>query len=158
MNLPCSVLLKPAGIADALAMAQMSRQLIESGLAWRYTPARMAGLIADRETVALGAYDGPHIAGFAVMQFGDAHAHLALLCVQPAHRRRGIARRLVQWLIASARVAGMASIRLELRSDNVGALGLYRGLGFSETELAPGYYEGRIAARRMALALRDAPP
>ena len=157
MNPPCAVLLRPAGLADALAMAQMSRQWIEAGLAWRYTPARMAALITHRETVALGAYDGARIAGFAVMQFGDAHAHLALLCVQPTHRRRGIARRLVQWLVASARVAGMESIGLELRSDNDSALGLYRGLGFRESRLAPGYYDGRIAARRMTFALRDAP-
>ena len=158
MTDPCAVLLRPARLADAVAMAQMSRELIETGLAWRYTPARMGALVTERETVALGAYDGTRIAGFAVMQFGDANAHLALLCVRPSHRRRGIARRLVQWLVASARVAGMESIRLELRSDNPAAFGLYRGLGFLETQLAPDYYDGRIAARRMAFALRDVPP
>ncbi len=158
MTPPCAVLLRPACLADALAMAQMSRQWIEAGLAWRYTPARMGALIGDRETVALGAYDAGVMAGFGVMQFGDVDAHLSLLCVQPAHRRRGIARALVQWLVASARVAGMQTIGLELRSDNESARYLYHGLGFVETRLAPGYYDGRIAARRMALALRDATP
>lgn len=158
MTPPRTVELRPARIADAQAMAQMSRRWIETGLAWRYTPARMAALVTDRETVALGAYGGADLAGFSVMQFGDARAHLALLCVQPAHRRRGIGRSLVEWLVASARVAGMESIGLELRSDNDAALDLYRGLGFVETRLAPGYYEGRIAARAMALALRTSVP
>ena len=135
-------------------MAEMSRELIEADLAWRYTPQRMAALIGDAETVALVAHDDAGIHGFAVMQFGDLHAHLALLCVQPALQQRGIGRRLVEWLLASARVAGIVSIKLELRADNVDALAFYLRLGFSETDLAPGYYEGRIAARRMALRLR----
>ena len=134
-------------------MAEMSRRLIETGLAWRYTPRRMAALIGDADTVALVAHDGAGIHGFAVMQFGDLRAHLALLCVQPALQQRGIGRRMVEWLLASARVAGIATIQLELRADNVDALAFYLRLGFTETELASGYYEGRIAARRMALRL-----
>ena len=135
-------------------MAEMSRKLIEAGLAWRYTPRRMTALISDPETVALGAYDGSRMQGFAVMQFGDVHAHLALLCVQPTQQQRGIGRRLIEWLLESAQVAGIASIRLELRADNAAALAFYLRLGFTETQLAPGYYEGQIAARRMTLPLR----
>ncbi len=60
------------------------------------------------------------------MQFGDLHAHLALLCVPPAQQQRGIGRRLIEWLVESARVAGIASIRLELRADNAAALYFYR--------------------------------
>ena len=137
-------------------MAEMSRELIEAGLGWRYTPLRMAALISDPETVALVAWEGLRIQGFAVMQFGDVHAHLVLLCVQPRQQRRGIGRRLCEWLIESARVAGIASIRLELRADNAVALSFYRRLGFIETQLAPGYYDGLIAARRMSLSLHAA--
>ena len=81
------------------------------------------------------------------------HAHLALLCVQPTLRRRGISRRVHEWLIEPARVAGIASIRLELRADNAAARSFYRRLGFTETQLVPGYYEGHVAARRMTLLL-----
>ena len=41
----------------------------------------------------------------------------------------GIGRRLHEWLIEPARVAGIASIRLELRADNAAALSFYRRLG-----------------------------
>ena len=155
MNHPCAVTLRPARVQDAPVMAQMSRELIEAGLAWRYTPRRMTTLIDDAETVALVACGGSRIEGFAVMQFGDVHAHLALLCVQPAQQLRGIGRRLNDWLLESARVAGMASIRLELRADNAAALSFYRRLGFAETQWVPGYYDGHIAARRMTLVLRS---
>ena len=150
--------LRPARVQDARAMAEMSRELIEAGLGWRYTPRRMTALIRDPETVALVACHGSRIQGFAVMQFGDVHAHLALLCVQPTQQLRGIGRRLNEWLVESARVAGIASIRLELRADNAAALSFYCRLGFTETQLVPGYYDGRIAARRMTLLLHAATP
>lgn len=137
-------------------MAEMSRELIEAGLSWRYTPPRMAALIHDPETVALVACDGSRIDGFAVMQFGDVHAHLVLLCVQPARQRLGIGRRLNAWLVESARVAGIVSVRLELRADNTPALSFYRTLGFTETQWVPGYYDDQIAARRMTLLLHAA--
>jgi [ribosomal protein S18]-alanine N-acetyltransferase len=135
-------------------MAEMSRELIEAGLEWRYTPTRMAALIGDPETVALIAHDGGRIQGLAVMKFGDERAHLVLLCVRALQRQRGIGRHLTEWLLASARVAGIESIGLELRADNAAALAFYRRLGFAELALAPGYYDGRIAARRMMLRLR----
>jgi ribosomal-protein-alanine N-acetyltransferase len=104
------------------------------------------------------AYDGAQIQGFAVMSFGDLHAHLVLLCVQPAQQLRGIGRRLHDWLLESARVAGIESIRLELRADNAAALAFYLRLGFTETALVPGYYGGRVAAKRMTLLLTAVTP
>jgi ribosomal protein S18 acetylase RimI-like enzyme len=157
VNQPRAASLRPARAQDATEMAVMSRELIETGLAWRYTPLRMAALIADPETVALVACDGSGIQGFAVMQFGDEHAHLALLCVRPAQQRQGTGRRLHEWLVESARVAGIVSIRLELRADNSAALAFYRQLGFTETQWVPGYYDGRVAARRMSLSLNGRP-
>jgi ribosomal-protein-alanine N-acetyltransferase len=76
--------------------------------------------------------------------------------VRQARQRRGVGRQLVEWLLASARVAGIASITLELREDNAGAHAFYRRLGFDDAQRLPNYYAGRIAARRMALTVRDA--
>lgn len=177
----CAVLLRPARLPDAPAMAGLSRALIEAGLVWHYTAPRMAALIRDPDTVALVACGAsqtrpqtppqsrpqsglhtepptePPVLGFAVMRFGDTQAHLALLCVQPQQRQQGIGRRLIDWLTASVRVAGISTIGLELRADNAAALGFYRRLGFVETALVPGYYDARIAARRMTLQLAATP-
>jgi ribosomal-protein-alanine N-acetyltransferase len=153
MNRPCAVTLRPALAHEAQALARMSRDLIEAGLGWRYKSPRMTALIGDPETVALVACDGPRIQGFAIMSFGDQHAHLVLLCVRPTQQRRGIGRLLHEWLLKSARVAGIESIRLELRADNAAALAFYRHLGFAQTQIVPGYYDGQVAARRMTLRL-----
>lgn len=153
-----SIVLRLARAADAATLALLSRDLVETGLSWRYQPARMARLIAARDHSVLVAVDGARIAGFAVMQFGDEHAHLVLLAVRPGLQRRGLGRRLVDWLIGSARVAGMASVHLELRADNEPALSFYRSLGFSTTLRLPGYYEGRETAWRMLRLLRVPEP
>jgi len=140
--------------SDAEALAIMSRDLIESGLGWGYRPERMAQFIDARETCTLIAHERSRRVGFAVMTFGEDRAHLVLLAVQPSHRRRGIARRLLTWLLDSAAIAGMASIHLELLEDNVAARAFYRSLGFTETLRLPGYYRGRKAAVRMTLVTR----
>ena len=57
-------------------------------------------------------------------------------------------------MVDSARVAGIATIRLELRADNATALAFYRRIGFTELQTVPHYYGGHLAARRMVLRLR----
>jgi len=158
--------LRLAEPGDAHAIAEMSRDYIESGLGWRYDPAHVLRAMRRRETAVLVASgrqtyvarERPALSGFAIMDFGDERAHLVLLAVQPAQRRRGIGRRLVDWLLESAVTAGMASVHLELRADNEAARRFYRALGFSETVLMPRYYNGREAAMRMIRMLRAPGP
>ncbi len=150
-----SITLRLAQSADAEKIAFLSRDLIEAGLGWSWNPERVARAIRNRDTVTLLACDrGERIIGFAVMRFGDEHAHLSLLAVRPSYQRRGLGRRLIDWLLASARVAGIATIGLELRSSNHGARRFYRAVGFNEGAYIPGYYRGREMALRMMLELR----
>ena len=159
---------------DAQAVALMSRDFIESGLGWKYDAPRVLKAIRDRETLAIVACEGGKpppaagaaaastvrnsLAGFAIMELGEERAHLMLLAVRPSHRRIGIGQRMLEWLLESARVAGMASVHLELRAGNDAARRFYRAMGFYETVLVPGYYrsgEGRKeGALRMLRVLR----
>ena len=143
-----------AGVRDAQALAAMARDLIEAGLGWEYRRERIARMIGDADTVTLVARDSLRIAGFAAMTFADERAHLVLLAVRPSHQRRGIARRLVDWLVESAMTAGIASIHVELRASNFAAFAFYRAAGFAETLRVPGYYRGRETAVRMIRMLR----
>jgi ribosomal protein S18 acetylase RimI-like enzyme len=154
---------------DAQPIAAMSRDFIESGLGWKYDAARVLRAMRDKETLAVVACEGAKtggkggaINGFAIMEFGDERAHLVLLAVRPSHRRLGIGQRLLDWLLESARTAGMASIHLELRAGNDAARRFYRAMGFYETVLVPGYYrsgEGKKeGALRMLRVLRNPGP
>jgi ribosomal-protein-alanine N-acetyltransferase len=148
------ITLQFASRSDAAQVALMSRDLIEDGLGWRYRAQSVRELIDDPETVTLVARDGEALAAFGIMKFGDERAHLVLLAVCPSYQRRGIARRLVLWLVESAATAGMASVHVELRASNAAAHALYRATGFSETLRVPGYYSGRETAIRMLRMLR----
>lgn len=139
---------------DARALAQMSRDLIESGLGWAYRAERIARMIDDPDTVSLVARHGSLVAAFAMMSFGVERAHLVLLAVSAAHQRRGIARRMIDWLRETAVTAGIASIHVELRAGNPRAHAFYRTAGFTEILRLPGYYRGRETAIRMTCLLR----
>jgi len=149
-----SVTLRLAEPHDAQAIAFMSRDLVEAGLGWKYDAARVLRAIRERDTVTLVACERGRVIGFAIMEFGDERAHLVLLAVRPTQRRGGIGRQLLQWLLESARTAGIGSVHLELRAQNEAARAFYRAMGFSESVLVPGYYRGREAALRMLRVLR----
>ena len=169
---PRAITVRIAEPRDAQAIAMMSRDFIEAGLGWKYDAAKVMRAIRDRETLAVVACESGKgngtgngssavrgaMTGFAIMEFGDERAHLVLLAVRPSHRRLGIGQRLLEWLLESARVAGMASVHLELRANNDAARRFYRAMNFYETVLVPGYYrsgEGRKeGALRMLRVLR----
>lgn len=149
-------LIRLATAADAPAIADMSRQYIEAGLGWSWTPTRIAAAIADRETnVAL--IDQPDgVLAFGIMHYAERTAHLALLAVDPAQRRRGIAARLVAWLEKCADTAGIERIRVEARADNPEALAFYQKLGYVQIGRLARYYRGVLDAVRLEKVLRSA--
>ena len=134
------LVLRPARRGDAAWIARMSRDLVEQGLPWSWTPRRVARHIADRDSVVLTAWLAGEPVGFAIVHYGDQTAHLNLLAVAPTQRRRGIARRLIGWLEKSAVVAGVFVVRVEVRADNAVARSFYRRLGYREVARLRGYY------------------
>lgn len=150
--------LEPARVADAARLAAMSYQLVESGLRPAWGAQRISWHVRHPESVVLTARSDRTVAGFAIMRYGDDVAHLNLLAVDPAHRRRGIARRLVTWLEESALTAGTFVIGLELRAQNLEAQDFYRALGYHEVGRVPGYYQGIEAAIRMERDVRVSRP
>ena len=91
-----------AQAADAREIAEMSRDLIEGGLIWAWTPGRVLQSIASKDSSVIVTRRERRIAAFAMMHFGDDTAHLNLLAVAAPYRRQGLGRQLVDWLRASA--------------------------------------------------------
>ncbi|HEV3287229.1 MAG TPA: GNAT family N-acetyltransferase [Steroidobacteraceae bacterium] len=146
--------LEPARVTDAAQLAAMSRQLVEEGLRPAWGAARVGWHVRNADSVVLTARSGLELAGFAIMRYAEDVAHLNLLAVAPAHRRRGVARRLVRWLEETALTAGTFVIGLELRASNEGACAFYRSLGYREIGEIPGYYQGVESALRMTRDVR----
>ena len=148
--------LEPARTADAASIAQMSRRLIERGLAWRWTPQAVAACIHDSETAAVVARTDRRMLGFAIMsfRFSRREVHLLLMAVDPALRRTGVGKALWGWLETLARRGGIDRVQLEVRADNLGACAFYGSLGFREVARLRGYYQAREDALRMVAELR----
>jgi ribosomal protein S18 acetylase RimI-like enzyme len=138
---------------EAREIAEMSRDLVEYGLAWSWTPTRVQRSISGRESSVVVARRGARIAAFGIMQFGEEVAHLNLLAVAAQHRRQGLGRQIMSWLTATAIEAGIFRIDLELRAQNRTAREFYERLGFDPLSVVPGYYQGCEAALRMTRRL-----
>ena len=65
-----------ATTTDALAIAELSRDVIETGLGWSWTAARVAREINDPESVVLIGRVRRVMVGFAMMSFGNEFSHL----------------------------------------------------------------------------------
>ena len=141
--------LRLARLADAGAIAILSRDLIEYGLRWRWTPERVAACIRTPNVNVLVACIQKDLAGFAIMRYGDDDAHLDLLAVAPPYRRAGVGRQLVEWLEKCAVVAGIFTVDLEVRATNEEAQLFYDSIGYRALVELPGYYQGVEAGLRM---------
>jgi len=156
MNIDESLVLRAAHVSEARPIASMSRLLVEHGLNWRWTPARVKKSIKDTETMVLVASIDGLMSGFAIMKFRDEESHLFLLAVATKMQRMGIGRALLAWLDKSCRTAGMRQIRVEVRANNRNARKFYERSGYRFIGQVAGYYDKREPAVVMVKTLADA--
>ncbi len=138
--------------SDAPGIASLSRDTIERGLSWSWTPQRVLRSLRDVATNTIVAREGEMLAGFAIMKYRDDDAHLLLMAVHSSRRRRGVGSALLDWLDVTVRVAGVTSIRVEARETNFAARQFYSKRGYRQVELLRGYYENRdnaVVLKRM---------
>lgn len=81
------------------------------------------------------------IAGMIVAWLLVDEAHIATLATHPAHRRRGIARKLLTHALRYMSNEGAVSSFLEVRESNVVAQEMYRQFGYETVGRRKGYYK-----------------
>lgn len=135
--------------SHARTIAEMSREYIEYGLGWSWTPARVLKAVRDEATNVAVVEERPSVLGFGIMRYGEQRAHLVLLGVAPGHRKRGLGALLLAWLEKCAVTAGLENIQVEARQDNPAAIAFYEEQGFRATGRVPGYYRGEVDAVRL---------
>jgi ribosomal protein S18 acetylase RimI-like enzyme len=114
--------------------------------------------LPDKCTFFVGAFTGDPasligIAGLLTNGFRKTrHAgRLTSLFVHPEHRRRGVAKMMLEDLLAQAAEGGLRSVRLEVVADNQRAIVLYERLGFIPYGREPAAY--RMGEREWDLLL-----
>jgi ribosomal-protein-alanine N-acetyltransferase len=96
---------------------------------------------------------GDDMVAFGLVRSIADEAELLLLGVDPAVRRRGYGRQILQRCIDISALRGAEVMFLEVRECNE-AIGLYKALGFEQYNSRPDYYVGRDGRRRSALSFK----
>lgn len=94
------------------------------------------------------------VMGFILCRAIGGEAEILTLAVDPAARRRGLARALVEAAAGAAQMAGADVMFLEVAHDNLPAIGLYEATGFARAGLRKGYYDRGAAPAADALVMR----
>ena len=144
-----------AHVNDAYSIATMSRDIIEQGLQWNWTPERIGRCILSPDINVVAAKHGDIVIGFGIMYYGFSKAHLNLLGVDASWRSLGIGHKLLLWLEQCAITAGVEQCQLEVRKNNEIARRFYSQHGYRETEVVSGYYQRKEDAIRMSRHLPE---
>jgi ribosomal-protein-alanine N-acetyltransferase len=81
-------------------------------------------------------------------------AEILTICIDPAHRGRGLGHLLLERHLAHLVRRGVATLFLEVEDNNAPALALYRAFHFAKVGERPGYYLKPDGTRALALILR----
>lgn len=101
----------------------------------------------------LRAAPGGEPLGYFVAMAGVDEMHLLNITVAPAARRRGLARFMLDHLVAHCRDAGAHALWLEVRESNTGARALYERYGFASVGRRRSYYPAPHGQREDALLM-----
>ena len=100
-----------------------------------------ASELAKPTSICVGAFsaEGLLVGYLIISRYVDAW-HVMNIAVAPSHRRRGIARGLMERLFELTARDARRGYTLEVRVSNDGAIQLYEALGFRARGIRRGYY------------------
>jgi len=83
---------------------------------------------------------GGELVGYTCLWKIEDELQIANIAVDKGYRRRGIAQRLIEWIMEQALKQNCKTIILDVRESNSGALELYRKFDFEEIGRRKNYY------------------
>lgn len=99
-------------------------------------------------------YEGKPVAYMGMWLVAD-EGQITNVAVHPDHRRRGLAKELIETFIDIAKREELGILTLEVRASNQSAINLYKSFGFYQVGLRKNYYEGKEDALLMTLDIND---
>ncbi|MCM1368417.1 MAG: ribosomal protein S18-alanine N-acetyltransferase [Roseburia sp.] len=98
----------------------------------------------DRAIFLVAEADGAPI-GYISGCIAADECEIANIAVEERYRRRGVGSALFSELMRQAAARGTTAVFLTVRTDNAGAIALYKSLGFEQVGERIGYYGGKDA-------------
>jgi [ribosomal protein S18]-alanine N-acetyltransferase len=118
-----------AELSDARSIESLSREFGEPDLARRWREAVNRAMTSRDANVAV-VRDGEELIALGIMEYTDSEAFLPLLAVAPRRQRQGVGNTLLVWLEATAFVAGLRCISVEIRREDSASRCFYRAAGY----------------------------
>lgn len=134
MDVP--VVIEPALVADAEAIAAMNRAFLQDGWEAR----AVATLVGEATAICRIARSRSFSVGFVLCRLVADECEVLSCAVDVGFRRRGMARLLLQAAFDDARRRGGKRVFLEVATDNDPARALYVDLGFQTVGRRRRYY------------------
>jgi len=109
-----------------------------------FTKQQIAQLLTNQNCISLIAKENDKIIGFIIgmvyVEDDVLTGHILTIDVSPSYRRKGVGIKLLQELERIFRDRQVKVSRLEVREDNIAALGLYQKLGYKKVGKLHYYY------------------
>ena len=111
-------------------------------------------LLCTDTAIGFVVMDGTRAAAYGGMMCVAGEGQITNIATSPDHRRQGLAAKVVEALVNTARERGFYEISLEVRESNLPAIALYEKFGFAAVGKRPRFYTSPVeAAIVMVLAL-----
>jgi ribosomal protein S18 acetylase RimI-like enzyme len=144
---PGEILIRPAAAAEADVLLDVMRRAFAEyrGVLKPESSVFVETTAAIAEKLGAGggflAIENEKPVGCIIAEAKGGHGYLGRLAVDPALRRRGLARRLMRIGEDFIRDRGLKSVEVQVRIVLTGNIALFRSLGYRETARAchPGY-------------------
>lgn len=138
--------------ADLAAVSALEATL----RAFPWSPGNFAdSLVAGHDARVVCA--GDELLGFSVVMQVLDEAHLLNIGIARAHQGQGHGARLLEQIIADARMAGALRVLLEVRASNRQAVDFYQRFGFRQIGVRRAYYPEALGREDALVFAKDLP-
>jgi ribosomal-protein-alanine N-acetyltransferase len=141
------MMVRPARPADLPAIEAIENAVFDGD---RLSRRSLRYFLAANTAMMLVLARQDHVLGYSLIAFrkGSKRARLYSIALDPAEHGRGLGRFLLRSSENAATAHGAAFMRLEVRTDNAGAIALYRKNGYRAFGRIEDYYEDGAGALR----------
>ena len=124
---------------DTMQAATLHSRCFEGHSSW--SAKDMRATLELTTTLALGLEADRDLAGLLLVQRVAPDAEILTICVDPDHRRKGLAQALFGHALTLLGPHGVDRLLLDVDADNGGAISFYERNGFSRDGVRKNYYQ-----------------